>query len=127
MRAWASANGVSSECDEDLAGSLLARLRPGSPRAVVVTKGSLPVCIFTCPANSGAVSSERIAVPPVDGIVDTNGAGDAFVAGFFAHALRIGALQTMEALCGAIGKCAREGNRAAARALRRVGGFPLDA
>ena len=65
-------------CNKDEA-ELLA-LRPGSPHPSVATSviksGASPVALVTAPAT------HWIPVPPVEGVADTTGAGDAFAAGY---------------------------------------------
>jgi fructokinase len=68
------------------------------PVAVLVTDGLAPVAIHT------AVAERSVAVPVVD-VVDTIGAGDAFVAGFLTwwtnHSLKRGDAGDLDALVGA--------------------------
>jgi len=49
---------------------------------VIVKQGPEPVLLL------GASAGEPVAVPPVDGVRDTTGAGDAFAAGFLAGRCR---------------------------------------
>lgn len=71
----------------------LASRRPEPGTAWVLKHGKDPVVVRTCDAD------HQVAVPPVDGVTDTTGAGDHFAAGFlrglvaggsFAEAARIG-------------------------------------
>lgn len=51
------------------------------PRVVVITQGSQPVLV----ATDGKVTEYQVSGVPEDEIVDTTGAGDAFVGGFLAR------------------------------------------
>lgn len=55
------------------------------PRVVIITQGAEPTIVATCQPGQEA-TVELIPVAPIDPatIVDTNGAGDSFVGGFFA-------------------------------------------
>jgi len=97
---------------EDLAGaavklSLLPKENSKRPRTVVFTQGPRPTIV----AVNGVVSTYE--VPPVDKskIVDTNGAGDAFVGGFLAGL----------ALGKPVELCVKAGNTAAGLVIQREG------
>ena len=89
------------------------------PSGVVITDGPSPVLVMTRANIGGTNEWHYVSVPPVDkvNIVDTNGAGDSFVAGFLAHALRVGAMSDIRALIGVIDGCVSCSNAAAARTL----------
>jgi len=81
MAAWAENNGMEKGADlKEVALKVAALERKGStkPRMVVITQGCDPTII----AQNGKVEEFSIEVIAKDKIVDTNGAGDAFVAGF---------------------------------------------
>ncbi len=76
------------------------------PRTVVITQGAKPTLI----AQGGALL-HTVEVPPVENIVDTNGAGDAFVGGFLAALSKGKPLDV----------CANIGNWAASVVIQRSG------
>jgi adenosine kinase len=81
MASWAENNGMEKGCDLKSVALKIASLeRKGStkPRMVIVTQGCDPTLI----AQNGKVEEFAIEAIAKDLIVDTNGAGDAFVAGF---------------------------------------------
>lgn len=84
----------------------------GKPRTVVFTQGADPTVVVVAHKNA-VVSSEKFAVLPIkaDDIIDTNGAGDAFVGGFLAG-LAAGA---------DIKNCVARGNYAANVVIQRSG------
>lgn len=87
---------------------------PGRARTVVMTHGADPVVVVT-----GKGEAETFAVPkiPNDDIVDTNGAGDAFVGGYLAQMVKGTDLATR----------VRCGNWAAQIIIKRSGcTFPKD-
>ncbi|XP_071106641.1 uncharacterized protein [Haliotis cracherodii] len=51
------------------------------PRTVIITEGELPAIV----AQNGKISEFKATIVPADKIVDTNGAGDAFVGGFLSQ------------------------------------------
>jgi adenosine kinase len=57
------------------------------PRIVILTQGPLPVIVATSTVGSTDISIEEFPVEALANelIVDTNGAGDAFVGGFLAQ------------------------------------------
>jgi len=86
-----------------------------SPRTVVITQGAEPTII----ARSGEVKTYAINVLEKEQIVDTNGAGDAFVGGFLAKLVELGS--------GNDEACAKSGADAACVIVQRAGcTFPMD-
>lgn len=85
------------------------------PRVVVFTQGADATVVATGPGADGAAEAkvETFSVPPVpkEEIVDTNGAGDAFVGGFLA--------QLAKGL--PVAECVRAGHYAAGVIIRRSG------
>lgn len=65
------------------------------PRIVIITQGAEPTIVATGRAGEEA-KVELIPVAPIDAslIVDTNGAGDSFVGGFFAELAKGSSLTT---------------------------------
>jgi len=63
------------------------KTKQNRPRMVIVTQGAKPVIVATHTPGSEEVDIKEFEVHPLskDQIVDTNGAGDAFVGGFFAQ------------------------------------------
>nr|XP_024216062.1 adenosine kinase 2-like isoform X2 [Halyomorpha halys] len=59
----------------------LPKENPNRPRVVIITQGTLPVIV----AKEGSTTEYPIPLIPTENIVDTNGAGDAFVGGFMAQ------------------------------------------
>jgi len=85
------------------------------PRTVVVTQGADPTII----ARNGESKTYPILKLETDQIVDTNGAGDAYVGGFLAKLVELGS--------GNDEACAKAGAEAACTIVQRAGcTFPLD-
>jgi len=78
---------------------------PSRDQIVVIKRGSKPVNVVTC---QGAF---HFPVPPVTGVIDTTGAGDAFAAHF------IGAQLAGESIAESV----RRGSQGAGRAITHVG------
>lgn len=82
--AFAEANGYDTKDRKEVAKKIAAlKLEgsvPGRKRVVVITQGSEPVIVV----ENGTVTEYHVKVLSEDKIVDTNGAGDAFVGGFLA-------------------------------------------
>lgn len=80
MGAWAEHNGMDTKDLKEVALKIASIERKGSkkPRMVIITQGCDPTII----AQNGKVEEFPIEVIAKEKIVDTNGAGDAFVAGF---------------------------------------------
>ena len=108
-RAFAAANGMGSDVIPEIA--LMIAALPKStgtrPRVVVITQGSDPTVV----AHLGKVSQYPVIPVPKDKLVDTNGAGDAFVGGFISQ-LSVGK---------DISECVRAGNYAANVVIQRSG------
>ena len=86
--AFATANNLEA-ADRVGAAKIIASWEKASatrPRRVIITQGAEPTIVVTCQPGSEP-TVELIPVAPVDPetIVDTNGAGDSFVGGFFAQ------------------------------------------
>lgn len=86
--AFADANGLCASSTEEIA-KILADwpvARAGKGRTVVITQGSGPTIV----AKSGEFSVQLYPTPTIDPqeIVDTNGAGDAFVGGFLSQFIK---------------------------------------
>ncbi|BES92732.1 adenosine kinase [Nesidiocoris tenuis] len=62
----------------------LPKQNPSRPRIVVITQGHLPVIL----ANEGKTTEYPVDLVPADKVVDTNGAGDAFVGGFLGQLIK---------------------------------------
>lgn len=73
----------------------------------VITQGKEPTIV----ARNGAVELHEVPTVPAEEIVDTNGAGDAFVGGFLAAFIRG---QNIE-------QCCKAGNFSAATIIRTSG------
>jgi len=87
--------------------SKLPKASGARPRVVVFTQGKDPTLV----ARGGVVSSFAVEMLPADKLVDTNGAGDAFVGGFLA----------MLAKGCDIGTCVNAGNYAARQIIQVSG------
>ena len=86
--AFATANGLEAHDRVGIAKVIASyeKSNTNRPRIVIITQGSEPTILATCqPGQESTV--ELIPVAPIDPatIVDTNGAGDSFVGGFFAQ------------------------------------------
>ena len=86
--AFAKAQGMpdGTKC-ADVAKKIASYKKVGKrPRTVILTHGAAPVIVGTSRAD-GEVDIKEYPIPPLakDSIVDTNGAGDAFVGAFFAE------------------------------------------
>ncbi|XP_065916927.1 uncharacterized protein [Dysidea avara] len=77
------------------------------PRVVIITQGKDPVII----AKNGTVTEHPVPAIPEDSIVDTNGAGDAFVGGFLSQLVQGKPLE----------KCIDGGNYTAGTIIQRSG------
>jgi adenosine kinase len=83
------------------------------PRIVVFTQGSQPTIV----AHEGTISTFAVDPLPVEMIVDTNGAGDAFVGGFISQLVQ----------GKPISECVRAGHFAARTIIQRSGcSFPKE-
>jgi len=83
--AYAKSNGMEDKADDiaaiALAISALPKKNESRPRTVVFTQGSKSTVV----ACNGKVTEFPVEVLPAEKLVDTNGAGDAFVGGFLAQ------------------------------------------
>lgn len=77
------------------------------PRVVIITQGSDPVIM----AHNGTISEHPVPTIPPDNIVDTNGAGDAFVGGFLSQLVQGKSLD----------RCIAGGNYTASTIIQRSG------
>lgn len=68
----------------------LPKENPNRPRVVIITQGTLPVIV----AKDGSTTEYHVDKIPEEKIVDTNGAGDAFVGGFMAMLIKGEPLET---------------------------------
>jgi adenosine kinase len=83
------------------------------PRIVVFTQGSRPTIV----ASAGVVTQYQVDPLPTECIVDTNGAGDAFVGGFISQLVQ----------GKTIAECCRAGHFAARTIIQRSGcSFPKE-
>lgn len=81
--------------------------KTGRPRVVIVTQGKDPVIM----AHNGAITEHPVPLVPPENIVDTNGAGDAFVGGFLSQLVQGKPLD----------KCIAGGNYTASTIIQRSG------
>lgn len=80
--AFAEANGYETKDRKEIAKKIAALPLEGSrSRVVVITQGSDPVLVV----ENGEVTEYPVLTLAKEKIVDTNGAGDAFVGGFLAE------------------------------------------
>lgn len=96
--------------DREGAAKIIAQFEKASttrPRVCIITQGAAPTIVVT--GNPGGEPTVNLVdVPPVDkdSIVDTNGAGDSFVGGFFAELAKgtdlLGAVAVGNALAGKV-------------------------
>lgn len=72
---------------EDIAKNLASFEKVGElPRVAILTNGPLPVVVATSSTDGGEATVETFEVPALSSaLVDTNGAGDAFVGAFLAE------------------------------------------
>ena len=86
--AFATANGLEAHDRVGIAKQIASYEKASStrPRIVIITQGAEPTIVATGRAGQEA-TVELIPVAPIDQstIVDTNGAGDSFVGGFFSQ------------------------------------------
>lgn len=82
--AYAEANGLGSLSVLEIAKKVAGLPKNGKPRTVVFTQGTQPT--ITATVVDGAVHTQEFPVHELapEKVVDTNGAGDAFAAGFMA-------------------------------------------
>eukprot|EP00128_Syssomonas_multiformis_P012371 Colp12_sorted_trinity150504_noHs@19494 len=105
---FAKEHGFGTEDVAEIALKLSALPKTGStPRLVVITQGSKSTIV----ARDGKVTEYPIVPIAADKIVDTNGAGDAFVGGFFSQYL----------LGKDVAECVRAGHYAASEIIQQSG------
>lgn len=89
-------------------------MHPGKTalRIVVITQGSNPTILSTTNQN-GRIDCKEFPVTPIpsEEIIDTTGAGDAFVGGFLGRMAKDGALED----------CIQEGHQLASQIIRTLG------
>lgn len=113
--AFASANGLEAH-DRQGAAKIIAAYEKSNtqrPRIVIITQGADPTIVATGRPGQ-EVTIELIPVAPIDPatIVDTNGAGDSFVGGFFSSLA-----QNPDDLTTAVNK----GNELAGKVIQKSG------
>jgi adenosine kinase len=85
----------------------MPKINGGRARTVVITQGADPTIV----AVNGKVQRFPALVVPKEKLVDTNGAGDAFVGGFLS-----------QLVCGKeLAECVRAGNYCASTIIQRSG------
>lgn len=112
--AFATANGLEASDREGVAKLIASgeKANQARPRVVIVTQGAEPTIVCTCqPGQEPAI--ELIPIDPIESelIVDTNGAGDAFVGGFFSELAKGSDVPT----------AVRKGNELGGRVIQRSG------
>ncbi|KAH3862597.1 hypothetical protein DPMN_025566 [Dreissena polymorpha] len=102
-------NGLETEDIPEIAQKIASwrKDNSGRPRTVVITQGHLPVIV----SHGGKVQEFPVIKIMAEDIVDTNGAGDAFVGGFLAQLIQGKPLE----------ECVRCGNYAANIVIQRSG------
>jgi len=108
MAAWAENNGVDASDLKKVAQTIAKLPKKGkTPRMVIITQGCDPTIIAQC----DDVAEFAIEAIPKEQIIDTNGAGDAFVAGFL-----VGLIYGKD-----IAKCVELGNFVAKTIIQQPG------
>ena len=107
--AWAKSNNWETTDLKEIARltAALPKVNAARPRTVVFTHGLHPVVVL----HNGEVTEHPVPAIPAERIVDTNGAGDAFVGGFLSQF----------ALNASIDQCVRAGTYAAQEVIQRSG------
>jgi len=80
-RTYAKVHGWETENVEEIALKLAALPKESGKRTVVITQGADPVVV----AQDGKVTTYPVILLPKEKLIDTNGAGDAFVGGFLSQ------------------------------------------
>ncbi|CAJ0936508.1 unnamed protein product, partial [Mesorhabditis belari] len=85
-RAFSKASGFDTEDIHEIAlkASQLPKENSKRPRVVVITQGAEPTVV----AQEGKLQEFPVIILPKEKLIDTNGAGDAFVGGFLAEFVR---------------------------------------
>lgn len=87
--AYAQANNLGVEAHKDIAIAIAKTEKSNlaRPRTVIITDGARPITVVTHLPGTEQIDYQEFPVEPIekDLIVDTNGAGDSFVGGFFAQ------------------------------------------
>ncbi|XP_046567416.1 adenosine kinase-like isoform X2 [Haliotis rubra] len=82
---FAKANEFGTLDHKEIALKIASLPKEGSrPRTVIITEGELPAIV----ARDGTITEFKATIVPADKIVDTNGAGDAFVGGFLSQLVK---------------------------------------
>eukprot|EP00053_Salpingoeca_punica_P003361 m.42757 g.42757 ORF g.42757 m.42757 type:complete len:345 (+) comp12136_c0_seq2:79-1113(+) len=106
--AFATANDFGTKDIKEIATKMAAMPKTTSrPRVVVITQGALPTVVFA----EGKIHEYPVQLLKDEEIVDTNGAGDAFVGGFLAQLVKGKSLE----------ECVRCGQWAARVIIQRSG------
>lgn len=110
-RAFAESEGWATTDVAEIAAKAAALPREAGarPRVVVFTQGADPTVVAT--AGGGAAQTFPVERVPAERLVDTNGAGDAFVGGFLAQLVK----------GRPVGACVRAGHYAASEIVQRSG------
>ena len=89
--AFGTSQGMEGAPLQDIAKALAkwTKSNTARPRVAIITYGAKPVIVATCVAGSEEVDLIEYELPALTGpLVDTNGAGDAFVGGFFSQLMQ---------------------------------------
>lgn len=85
--AYAKAHNLGVEAHKDIAVAIAKteKVNTSRPRTVIITDGPRPITVVTHVPGTEEVDIQEFEVEPIEKskIVDTNGAGDSFVGGFF--------------------------------------------
>lgn len=106
---WGAANDMEGKSIKEIAQAIanLDKVNEKRPRTVIITQGKDPVVV----ATKEGITTFNVKELPKEKLVDTNGAGDAFVGGFLAGMMRGAELE----------KCVEAGNYSARVIIQRSG------